>query len=398
MTYLSLNYNKTIKHPEYQSIIDIYENKKTILLLFFNKQIDCIKTELIKINKKKQFEIIQLEKNDKTTQIFKNTIIYYNNNNNDDDDDDTLFLLLTEKYNKSNQINNFIKSFINIIYKNNIISTKHNLVNYCQIQKLLFNYKQFYLDQINIIQNKNKTFNNQLKNINITLHKLSKKEHTIVNTIYEIRLNKIKYYKNMNNDFYNKLLDNISLNIENDIKVINKSFFFDSNDIYLLIKNIKMIKKQKDILNKEKNNLIIIKKYYNSEKINLLLSSIKKINQNNNINNNIYKLINNKMKNSNCINITKHNYPIIIQNKTKFKEFTNLINLQVFQKQIQKMIIINKEMIIKLTKKENKLKEIINELESIISLKKHNFLLYNNHNYYKTKLNKFEKTYFKKYR
>ena len=276
--------------------------------------------------------------------------------------EDNIYLFLNECYNNNyNKMNNFIKSFIKIIYKNNIVSTKNNLVNYNEIQKLLFNYKQYNLKQISINQNKNKVFNNNIKLLNIEIKKLNVKEKLLNKKIYEIRLNKIKYYKNMNNNFYNNLLDTISHNLEDDIKSINKTFFFDSNDIYKLIKNIKNIHIQIQSINKQKYVINYRKKLYNSDNMNVLLSNIKlKKNQNNN------ELICNELIH-NKINY----YPIIIKNMSKFNYFYNLINYHVFLSRIEKMIFMNKNIILNLNEKEIKYKKILKELEDMISFKKH---------------------------
>lgn len=412
MKYLSLKYNKNIylqilnnkEIKDYETIINKYETKKNKIIDLFNKKIILLKQQIQIINKQLLFENKQLIKNNnnfntikKNNNILKNKILDSEKNNNEFQSNKSIFLFINyECYNKSKttyKINEYHKLFIKILYNQKAINTNYNLVNYSNIEKLLFNYKKHCLEQVQIVKNKNKPFNNQIKTINSEITKLQLIIKLNYNSIKDTRLSKIKYYKELNNDFYNNLLSNISFNLEKEILLITKSFFFDTNEVYELINKITLLELKVKELNYSKQIIINNKKYYNSPKFNLLLSSIKKTDKFNNTSLvSLYKIINNKMKETNN---QKNSYPIIIQNSIKFNEFYYLLNVQVFTKQINKLIIENKKNINYLTNKKLLLQKQMNYFNEIVEFKKHSSLLFNNYHYYQNELFNFEKKYFK---
>lgn len=407
-SYLTLKYNSEFKneYEEYNNLIQKYNNKKQQLLKLFNTTLQSTNEKLSKINRKLLFENKQLCKNMKIKTSIEKQILDFKEKEKEkknkikDNSKDLhnnkipIFLFLNNNNNNllSYKINTYIKSFIIILYENKIIKTNYNLVSYSHIKKQLFNYKQYYLNEITINTKKNKHFNNKIKLIDLEIDNLLKERAKLLKYVKQNRVEKIQYYKNMNSDFYNKLLDKTIINLEEDLLLINKFHFFDSNDIYELIKNIKLLERTIEKFKNEKKEIIIDKKYYNSNIITTFLSSIKKRDKHLSI----YKLMdgkikvmNNKMKQ---INKIKYVYPIIIQNESKFMEFIYLLNSQVFYKQTVSIINKNKENIKYLNNSKIKLEQFINELKQILFYKKHNFILYNNYNYYQHKLYEFEKS------
>ncbi len=422
------------KIKTYLSLKNKYESKSVFILNRLDNKISLLSEEYNTLKTK-----LELENNIIKRFLYKleQITILMNDNikmNTDDDNDKPIYLFLNEKYiiDENLNENKIIKTIVNTLYdnkhlkfetpylyENTITYTEHDLYNdyefeynmrdnnpICSlflldnINKIKLDYKNFYLKEVEKMNNKNKTFNKQLKVIKSNISKLVKENITHIENIKEIRNKKIESYKDLNKTVYNSYLT-ILFNNKSNIDSINEFFFFDTKEVYSLIElikdnKIKIVDYKLDI-----KTLEFIKTKYNSRGTLKLQSSIKSHNYKVSYGDVDYKPHNTITKHQlfdmikNYDNSVNNNYPIIIKDLDGFGVFENK-TIEIFSNFIKKQIIIGKENINDI---ENEKTNIKNKLDYFLKKKANinkNVELYNNYKYYKTKLDKLEKNIFKK--
>jgi len=432
------NKNISNKVNIYVGLKEKYESKSTLILDRLDNTITLLSEKYNNLITKIQIEnnIIKrfLYKLDHIT-ILKNPIDISSDNNT------PMYLFLNNIYNDNTNTNtntnintseiikNIIKTFYNnsklkfdtpYLYESTLKYTFDNLCDYddkneyeynikdnnpkCKlflfdnIDKIKLDYKTFYLKELEKTNNKNKTFNKQLKTIKTKISNLVNENKTHIENIKELRNNKIESYKELNKSIYNSYLAILSNN-NNSLSSINEFFFFDTKEIYSLIELIKNNKLKIVNYKLDMKNIEYIKNKYNSQYICDLQSSIKSyhnkpsygdINYKSNdiiTQNQLFDMI----KNYNDTNTnTNTYYPIIIKDLEGFRVFENKTTA-LFSNFIKKQITIGKENINDI---ENEIINVKAQLDYYLKKKANmnkNVELYNNYRYYKTKLDKLEK-------
>jgi len=417
----------------YLSLKNKYESKSVFILNKLDNEIQLLSEEYNTLRTK-----LELEHNIIKRFLYKlqNITILMNDNikMNCDDDDKPPYLFLNEIYiiDENLNKNKIIKTIVNTLYdnkhlkfetpylyENTITYTEYNLYNdyefeynmrdnnpICSlflldnINKIKLDYKNFYLKELEKMNNKNKTFNKQLKATKSNISILEKENKTHIKNIKEIRNRKIESYKDLNKTVYNSYLT-ILFNNKSNIGSINEFFFFDTKEIYSLIGLIKDNKIKIANYKLDVKNIEYIKNKYNSQKICNIHSSIKThhnkasygdVNYKSNDTITKYELFDMIKNYDNSIN---NNYPIIIKDLESFRVFENK-TIEIFSNFIKKQIKIGKENINDIEQEKTYIK---NKLDYFLNKKANinkNVELYNNYKYYKTKLDKLEKQIFKK--
>jgi hypothetical protein len=443
---LELNNNEEIidenvlsKVEEYISLKNKYERKSNFILKKLDNKIIVLNNQYnnllskIEIENKiiKRFfyklEYITILKNDVNMNSYNDKPIYLFLN-------DTYNLIPNINTNKNEIVKNIVKTFYNnrhlkfdipYLYENTITYTLENLFNYynyeynvkhnnpkCNlylfdnINKIKLDYKTFYLKELEKQNNKNKTFNKQLKTIKTKISDVVNENKTYLTNIKEIRNSKIESYRELNKTIYNSYLS-VLCNKTSNMDSINEFYFFDTKDVYRLIELIKD-NKQKIVKYKiDITNIEYIKNKYNSQNICDLHSNIKSYHTNTSYGDINYKSCNvitqlqlfNMIKNYNNNNNNKNNnnnnnnntiYPIIIKGLKGFRIFENK-TINIFCNFINDQIKIGQDNIKKF---ENEKITIKNKLDYYLKKKENmnkNTELYNNYRYYKDKLDKLEK-------
>lgn len=433
--YNKLNNNIISNEIEtYLSLKNKYECKSVFILNKLDNEIQLLSEEYNTLKTK-----LELENNIIKRFLYKlqNITILMNDNIdlNCDNDGKPPYLFLNEIYIVDENLNEnkIIKTIVNTLYdnkhlkfetpylyENTITYSDNSLCDYddkyeynkrdnnpiCRlflldnINKIKLDYKNFYLKELEKMNNKNKTFNKQLKVIKSNISNLTKENKTHIKNIKEIRNSKIESYKDLNKTVYNSYLT-ILFNNNSNIGSINEFFFFDTKEIYSLIGLIKDNKLKITNYKLDMKNIEYIKNKYNSQEICNIHSSIKTHHNKVSYGDVNYKSHNTITKHQlfdmikNYDNSINNNYPIIIKDLDGFRVFENKTT-NMFVNFIKKQIKIGKENINDIEQEKTYIK---NKLDYFLNKKANinkNVELYNNYKYYKTKLDKLEKQIFKK--
>ena len=431
----------------YMALKTKYENKHTLILNKLDDKIILLSNQISKLQNK-----IELEQNITKRFFYKlehiSILINNSSDNKDVNHNKPLYLFLNKIYDidstetvKSENKHKVIERIVKTLYDNkhlkfdtpflyentityNIQECKNeysdayrykynkrdhnpicNLFLIDNIDKIKLDYKHFYLKELEKTNNKNKTFNKQLKCTKHSISLLENENEICVRQIKELRTNKIESYKQLNKTIYNSYLTTL-FNKNSNLGSINEFFFFDTKEVYSLIELIKDNRLKIANYKLDMKTVEFIKTKYNSGGTQELQSSIKSYNNKVSYGDVNYKPYNTITKyqlfdmikhydDKNAADTHNYNYPIIINELEGFRVFENKITT-IYINFIKKQIAIGKENVNDIANEKTYAdKQLDYYLNKKANVNK-NVELYNNYKYYKTKIEKLEKGFFKK--
>ena len=359
------------KNYNYQLIINKYNSRKNKITTFLKNDLLKSKQQLLLLNEK--CLIINKTMNRINEQISKLKSNKTKHNINPDisfSDEPTFSFkhiepILFKNLNNFNNLNNLGKNV-----KGKCLKFELDFITKTEINSLLLKSKSKKLEEIISSSVKNKPFKKIINVIkgeiyNLTLN-FEKKKAKIV----ELRKAKIEYYKNLDLQIYDNINNTIS---DDNLSSLQKSFFFDNIDVYRLIRECNLIIKELNEKNIDLQIIIDKMKYYNSEKVRHLLSSIrsKKTKKK-------HKMFNNSKNKSS-------NISIYINNELKYNSFIFNLN-NIFINQLEQSLKMNTDNFERCHKKIIYLENKIDIIEKCLDFKIVNTILLNTCKNYQKKL------------